>query len=115
MTKMKWAILCLCSALFLTGCPYEYSPSPILLPQHIRKFGLRQVKNKTNFFGLEDKFTLRLQDEFTRGGQYPLVGEQYADGIVIVEIERYINEPTSYDQNLIVQERKLWVLVDVSF
>jgi hypothetical protein len=37
------------------------------------------------------------------------------NGILIAEIERYINEPVSYDQNLIVQERKLWVLVNIYF
>ena len=101
--------------LFLTGCPYKYSPSPILLPQHIEKLGLRPIKNNTTFFGLEDKFTLRLQDEFTRGGRYPLVGEELADGILIAEIDRYFNEPLSYDENLIVQERKLWMIVNIYF
>lgn len=100
---------------FLTACPYHYTPSTILLPQHITKIGLRPVKNNTAFFGLEDKFTLRVQDEFTRGGQYPLVSEDRADGVLIAEIDRYINEPTSYDENLIVQERKLWVLVNIHF
>ena len=60
--------------LLLTGCPYEYSPSAIILPQHIRKIGLRPIKNNTAFFGLEDKFMLRLQQEFTQGGQYPRYG-----------------------------------------
>ena len=58
---------------------------------------------------------LRLQEEFTRGGQYPLVREDLADGILIAEINRYINEPVSYDENGIVQERKMWVLVNIYF
>lgn len=103
------------ASLLLTACPYEYKPSPIVLPQHIRKIGLRPIKNNTAFFGLEDKLTLRLQEEFTRGGQYPLVPEDQADGVLIAEIERYINEPVSYDENLVVQERKLWVLVNIYF
>ncbi len=102
-------------AIPLAGCPYEYTPSNQLLPQHIRKIGMRAIRNETAFYGLEDKFSLRLQDEFTRGGQYPLVSEDLADGILIAEIERYINEPISYDQNLIVQERKMWVLVNIYF
>lgn len=102
-------------AILLSGCPYQYTPSSILLPQYIRKIGLRPVKNNTAFFGLEDKFTLRIQEEFTRGGQYPLVSEDLADGVLIAEIDRYINEPTSYDENLVVQERKLWVLVNIHF
>lgn len=107
--------LLLVFTLLLSGCPYMYTPAPILLPQHIKKIGLRPIKNNTAFFGLEDKFTLRLQDEFTRGGQYPLVKEDEADGVIIAEIARYINEPTSYDENLVVQERKMWVLVNIHF
>ena len=118
MKNSGFAAFCLlvaASALVLSGCPYAYTPSTALMPQHIKKVGLRPIKNTTSFFGLEDKFTLRLQEEFTRGGQYPLVSEDLAEGILIAEIERYINEPTSYDENLIVQERKLWVLVNIYF
>lgn len=101
--------------LFLMGCPYAYTPSATIMPQHIKKIGLRPIQNKTAFFGLEDKMTLRLQEEFTKGGQYPLVSEDLADGILIAEIDRYINEPISYDENLIVQEKKMWVLVNTYF
>ncbi|OGR56895.1 MAG: hypothetical protein A2034_02840 [Elusimicrobia bacterium GWA2_38_7] len=112
-------LLLFCSGFFslvvLTGCPYAYTPSTILLPQHIKKIGLRPIKNDTAFFGLEDKLTLRLQEEFTRGGTYPLVKVEDADGILIAVINRYINQPVSYDENLVAQERKLWVLVNIYF
>ena len=115
MSRRSKALLALFLALPLSGCPYEYTPSNQLLPQHIRRIGLRPVRNETSFYGLEDKFTLRLQDEFTRGGQYPLVAEDLADGVIIADIMRYINEPVSYDENNIVQEKKMWVLVDIQF
>ncbi|MBI2915354.1 MAG: hypothetical protein HYY07_00670 [Elusimicrobia bacterium] len=113
--KNSARLLWILSFSIFAGCPYNYTPSTILLPQHIQRIGLKPIKNNTAFFGLEDKLTLRLQEEFTRGGQYPLVGEDTADGILIAEIDRYINEPVSYDENLIVQERKLWVLVHIHF
>ena len=107
-------LLCAFSVL-LTGCPYDYTPSPILLPQHIKKIGIRPIINNTTFFGLEDKLALRLKEEFINGGKYQIVPEEDADGVLIAVIERYINQPLSYDQNLIVQERKLWVLVNIYF
>ena len=114
--KFSWTVpALLLFPLFFSGCPYAYTPSTMLLPQHIRKIGLRPIKNTTAYFGLEDKMTRRLQEEFTRGGQYPLVREEDADGVLIAVIERYFNEPVSYDQNLIVQERKMWVLVNIYF
>ena len=112
--KFSWIGLVLLP-LLLSGCPYQYTPSSALLPQHIHKIGLRPIKNNTAFFGLEDKLSKRLQSAFTNGGQYPLVGEELADGVLIAEIDRYINEPTSYDANLIVQERKMWVIVNIYF
>ena len=107
------AIFCACST--PSSSSTSYTPSSIILPQNIQKIGLRPIQNKTTFFALEDKLTLRLQEEFTRGGRYPLVPEDQADGVLITEIDRYINEPISYDQNSIVQERKLWVLVNIYF
>ena len=101
--------------LSLAGCPYAYSPSVQIMPQHIKKIGLRSIRNETVFSGLEDKFMLRVQEEFTRGGRYPLVAEDLADGVILADIKRYINEPVSYDENNIVQEKKLWVLVDIQF
>ncbi|OGR82667.1 MAG: hypothetical protein A2901_04825 [Elusimicrobia bacterium RIFCSPLOWO2_01_FULL_54_10] len=103
------------SVLPLAGCPYAYEPSAQIVPQHIKRMGLRPIRNETTFFGLEDKFTLRLQEEFTRGGQYPLVSKDTADGVIIADIKRFINEPVSYDENLVVQEKKMWVLVDIQF
>ncbi len=115
MRNKMFAFLLLAVTLPLTACPYEYQPVTQIMPQHIKKIGLRPIKNETSFFGLEDKFTLRLQEEFTRGGQYPLVAEDIADGVLIADIKRYINEPISYDENLIAQEKKMWVLVDIQF
>lgn len=108
------AFILTCSAVFL-ACPYAYTPSTALIPQHITKLGLRPIKNNTTFFGLEDKLTLRLQEEFTRGGQYPLVAEELAEGVIICEINRYFNDPVSYDENGIVQERRLRVLINIYF
>lgn len=113
--RNRIAAFCFLLVLPLAGCPYAYTPSAQIMPQHIKKIGLRPIHNETSFYGLEDKFMLRLQDEFTRGGQYPLVAEDLADGVIIADIKRYINEPVSYDENLIVQEKKMWVLVDIQF
>ena len=113
--KLRSLVTILSASLFFVSCGTIYTPSSIILPQHIQKIGLRPIQNKTAFFGLEDKLTLRLQNEFTRGGRYPLVPEAQAEGVLITEISRYINEPVSYDQNLIVQERKLWVLINIYF
>ncbi|MBI5631491.1 MAG: hypothetical protein HY921_11470 [Elusimicrobia bacterium] len=104
-------------ALLASGCGQDiaYHPSPQLLPSHIKRLALRPVVNKTQQFGLEDKLTLRMRDEFLRDGRYPVVPESEADGMVWVTIARYILTPVQYDANLIPTAYKLRIVVDLQF
>lgn len=107
-------------AVSLPGCGAGdiagYNPKPLLLPVHIRKIAVRPFANRTQFFGLEDKLTLRVSQEFLRDGRLPLVNQEAdADGVVVGEIVRYIKEPISYDANHVVEEYKIWVLINLQF
>lgn len=98
-----------------TGPDLAYRPAPQILPPHIKALAIRTVLNKTQQFGLEDKFTLRLRDEFLRDGKYPIVPETDADGVVAVVVRRYILTPTQYDAVLTPVAYKLQVLCDLQF
>jgi hypothetical protein len=102
----------------LGACASEdmsYRPTPQILPQHVRKLALRPVINKTQQFGLEDKLTMRVRDEFLRDGRYPLTPESEADGIVMITLTRYILVPTQYDTVLTPTAYKLTVLANLEF
>src|SRR5687768_5922418 len=87
---------CLAVTLTTTGCQkYYYNPAPQVLPSHIRRIAIRPVKNSTQQYGLEDRLTLAVQDEFNRDGRFAITSEEQADGVVISEITRYILEPLS--------------------
>ncbi len=110
-------LLAICLAVF-AGCAEEdvrYSPRQQILPAHIKRIAIRQVINKTQQHGLEDKFVLRIRDEFLRNGLYHIVPEHDADGLVVVTITRYILIPTQYDSVLTPTAYKLRVLVDLDF
>ncbi len=118
--KRAW----LASALFavtavivgVSGCSSPYTPAPQILPANIRKIYIRPIVNNTPQYGLEDKFTLTLVDEFLRDGRLSVVNnESSADGVLVVEINRYILQPLTYDANLVAQQYKLWVLASVFF
>lgn len=98
-----------------TGPDMSYRPAAQILPAHIKTLAIRTVRNKTQQFGLEDKFTLQLRDEFLRDGKYPIVPETDANGVVAVVINRYILTPTQYDAVLTPIAYKLQVLVDLQF
>lgn len=106
------------ASLFFSGCAGEdvlYAPRKQILPAHIKRIAIRPAINKTQQFGLEDKFVLRVRDEFLRRGLYQIVPEPEADGLVLVTITRYILIPTQYDSVLTPTAYKLRVLVDLDF
>ena len=98
-----------------SGPDLAYRPAPQILPPHIKTLAIRAVLNKTQQFGLEDKFTLRLRDEFLRDGKYSIVPEIDADGVVAVIVRRYILTATQYDAVLTPVAYKLQVLCDLQF
>ncbi len=112
--RTSWLLL---AAVALSGCGegITYRPVTQLLPSHINKIAIRNVVNKTQQFGLEDKFTLRVRDEFLRDGQYAILPEDSADGLVLVTIKRYILTPVQYDENLVPTAYKLRIVTDLDF
>lgn len=114
MIMKKWIVPALILA--LAGCSkYYYNPAPQILPQHIQKIAVRAFANHTQQYGLEDKLTLAVQDEFNRDGRYAITTEDQADGVVIGDITKYILEPLSFDANHVPTQYKLWILVDLKF
>jgi hypothetical protein len=115
MKKLIPVILALTCACATDGPDMSYKPTPQILPANIQRIALRQIANKTQQFGLEDKFLIRVRDEFLRDGRYPILPESSADGVVHITITRYILTPIQYDSNLIPTAYKLRILVDLTF
>lgn len=110
------AILLLAAVCFAAcGTDIAYKPAPQLLPGHIKKLAIRLAVNKTQQFGLEDKLTLRIRDEFLKDGRYPLVPEPESDGIVAVTVTRYLLTAVQYDATLVPTAYKLRVVLDLQF
>ena len=97
------------------GTDVAYKPTPQLLPQHVQRLALRPILNKTQQFGLEDKLSLRVRDEFLRDGRYPLVPEPESQGIVWITISRYILTAVQYDSTQAATAYKLRIIVDLQF
>lgn len=116
MKRLSWVLAAAALSACASGGPdYSYHPAPQILPPNIKSLAIRTAKNKTQQFGLEDKFGLRLRDEFLRDGRYPVVPEDQADGVVAPIITRYILTPTQYNAVLTPVAYKLQVLVDLQF
>ncbi|MGA2090812.1 MAG: LptE family protein [Endomicrobiales bacterium] len=108
-----------CSLVFsvavLTGCAAPYTPAPQILPSNVRKIYIRPFINNTTQYGLEEKLTLQVIDEFIRDGRLAVVNkEDQANGVLVGEISKYILQPLTYDANNVAQQYKMWILINVS-
>ena len=110
---MKKTVI-LFAAVLIAGCS-AYQPQPQLMPQHIRKMAVRPFINHTSQYGLEDKLTLLVRDEFIKDGRFTVVNEENAEGIVVGEITYYMLQPLSYGANFEPQQYKLRVLLNLFF
>lgn len=109
-------LMLLCAVTGLVSCAVPYDPAPQLLPSYIKKVYIRPIVNNTNQYGLEDKFTKAIIDEFMRDGRLSVVtSEEESDGVVVCEIKRYVLQPLTYDANMVTEQYKLWILVNVYF
>ncbi len=101
----------------LAGCggtsDIIYRPAQQKLPQHIKKIAVRPFANRTQQFGLEEKLTLKVVDEFLKNGEYAVSPEDSAEGVVVGEIGHYILTPIQYDVNLVPTVYKLNVIAAV--
>lgn len=114
--KLNRLIAACFAAVLFAGCSAPYTPAPQIMPQHIKKIFVRPFVNSTTQYGLEEKLTLAVIDEFVKDGRFAVVNnEADADGVLAGTISRYILQPLTYDANMVVEQYKLWVLVDVSF
>ena len=100
----------------LAGCAAPYTPAPQILPANIRKLYVKPFANNTTQYGLEDKLTLAVVNEFISDGRLSIANtEDEADGILIGEINKYILQPLTMDSNMVTEQYKLWILLNVYF
>ena len=113
--KLQWiklSVVLLLVSIWISGC--GYTPSPIL-PQHIKNITISHFANKTIHYGIEEKLTNAVTNEFLRDGRLDIAKEQQADAVLSGEISQYILEPVSYDEQDVIQQYKLWIMVNLVF
>lgn len=98
---------------FLVGCA-GYAPVPQLLPPHIKKISIPTFENNTVYYGIEEKFTLRVTEEFLRDGRLEITREENADAVLKGVITRYVLQPLAYSADFVAEEYKLWIIFDLA-
>jgi len=85
------------------------------MPPYIKKLSIRQFVNNTTAYGLEDKLTVDVVDEFIRDGRFTITNPENSEGELAGEITYYILQPLTYGPNLEPQQYKLRVLLNIYF
>lgn len=116
---MRKHILIAAAALALCACggtsDIIYRPAEQKLPPHIKRITVRPFANKTQQFGLEEKLTLKVIDEFLKNGEYTISQEADSQGVIVGEINFYHNDPLQRNVNLVPTVYKINVRVTVRF
>ncbi|MDD5259724.1 MAG: LptE family protein [bacterium] len=96
----------------LLGCG---KPPVSVLPTYIKKIAINNFSNNIVQYGIEDKLTKKVIEEFLRDGRLEVVKAEEADALLTGVIVRYSLEPVSYDAQSVIEQYKLFIGVDVTF
>ena len=111
------------AVLVIGGC--AYTPSPALLPSHLKTIAIPVFRNETTEYNLEQEITQAVIDRFVTDNHLRVVGEREANAVLrgsIVEYKNAIfgfatgNEATEYRVTIAVsvllkdqvKNRELW-------
>lgn len=98
--------------LFFAGCVKQ--PASVL-PLYVKKIAINNFTNTTVQYGIEDKLSRKVIDEFLRDGRLEIVKPEEADALLSGIIVTYNLEPVSYDAQGVIEQYKLYIGVDVTF
>ena len=99
-------------ALGLLGCGKQ--PMSVL-PTNLKKIAIPTFSNSTVHYGIEDKLTRKVTDEFLRDGRLEVSDAKQADCLLTGNIVYYTLEPVSYDAQGVIEQYKLYIGVDITF
>jgi len=99
--------------LSLAGCTGKQPMS--VLPTYIKKIAVNNFSSNSVQYGIEDKLTKKVIDEFLRDGRLEISKAEEADALLTGVIVRYELAPVSYDAQSIIEQYKLYIGVDITF
>lgn len=95
-------------AVIMVGC--DYGPV-FILPDGIKKINIPAMSNKTIYYGIEEKLTNLVIEEFLQDGKLKITGREEADACLEGEIVSYVLRPMSFDEGNKVEEYELEIQV----
>ena len=109
-----FVLVTLCMA---QGCLYtpQTSGGDIILPDRIKTIAVPTLDNKTAYYGINEDLTKAVIEEFIRNGRLTVTDIKDANAVLKGEIVKYLLVPVSYDENDVVEQKKLKIIVNLEF
>lgn len=102
--KYIFSVLLLSITIAMVGC--DYGPV-FVLPERIKKISILSIQNKTVYYGVEEKLTNLVIEEFLQDGKLKITDRAEADVCLEGEIISYVLRPLSFDKENMVEEYEL--------
>lgn len=111
--RIPWSLLFVGAvSLSVVGCTYTFST---LLPAHINTIAIPILSNETIEYGLEERLTEQLVDEFMRDNHLRVVESGDSDSVLEGAVTDYRRSAYSYDQQEQVIQYQVEVWVNVAY
>ena len=99
------------SIVFISCGPYSFSGSSV--PGHIKSVAIPLFENETAEFGIKEKVTDALLDNFIKENILQIADKKNADSIIQGTITRVSDAPYTFDENEDVQEFRVSISIDI--
>ena len=113
MKRFMLLLVMVAAVIIGAGCA-GYTPQ-VSLPSYIQKLAIPVFFNKTQAYNVEQYITQKTIDQFIADGKVTISDEQNADGILKVNIEKYILNPITFDNNQVPQQYRLRIYISIYF
>ena len=96
----------------VAGC--AYTPSPALLPAHLKTIAIPVFRNETTEYALEQAITQAVIDRFVADNHLRVVGEREANAVLRGSITQYKNSIFGFTSGETSEEYRVTISVSVT-
>ena len=107
----NFLIATICAAAAIGCGPYSFSGSSI--PSHIKSVAIPIFENETAEFGIKEKVTDALLENFISENILKISDKKNADSIISGTILKITDVPFTFDENEIVQEYRVTIYLNL--
>jgi len=109
-------LLCLLSALLITGCGYRFSAGGEYIDKKIRTVFVDNFANRTSETYIDNTIRNAFINQFTTGSRFSIVDRrEKADAIFRGSIDNITTAPLSYQKSNLAAEERVTITMELAF